>query len=91
MSVYLSTPNQTASIEVRNLGARNKLLFCDFDALAQERFFNELETRFDVRQVTRNPTHNRPAASCIRIRLKADQTADFIDEVDSLFQELYEY
>ena len=91
MSVYLSTPNQTASIEVRNLGARNKLLFCDFDALAQERFFSELERRYDIRQFSRSPMHNRPAASCIRIRLKADQTADFIDEVDSLLQELYEY
>ena len=91
MTEYISTPNHTASIEVRNLGARNKLLFCDFDALAQERFFSELEHRYDVREFTRKPMHNRPAASCIRIRLKADQTADFIDEVDSLFQELYEY
>ena len=91
MTEYISTPNHTASIEVRNLGARTKLLFCDFDALAQERFFSELERRYDVREFTRKPMHNRPAASCIRIRLKDDQAQDFIDNLDSVFQELYEY
>lgn len=91
MSHYIHTPNNTASIEVRNLGAKNRLLFCDFNPLAQESFMRELESKFDVRQVTSHPMHNRPDARCIRIRLKADQMANFIDELDAIFQEKYEY
>lgn len=91
MTHYINTPNHTASIEVRNLGEKNRLLFCDFDPLAQERFMRELEAQFDVRQVTRHPLHNRPAACCIRVRLKADQMATFIDDLDAIFQDKYEY
>lgn len=88
---YLSTPNHTASIRVEKSGAKNRLLFCDFDPMSQPAFLNELEARFNVRQITRHPLHGRPAARCIRIRLTSDQTHSFIDELDAIFQDRYEY
>ena len=97
MNFTITTPNQTVALVV-SLRRGRGCMECTFWPMAQAAvafvvggFFRAFEEKYEVLQVSATPTRTCPAAGTVYFRPTREQQATLIEDIDTLFTDLYEY
>lgn len=90
MNFTISTPNQTATLTIFTHHGKARM-DCSFWPMAQASFFRAFEEKYEVQQVSANPTRTSPSAGTVYFRPTREQQSTLIEDIEALFSELYEY